>query len=327
MTGFTGGNDRENYFAKPTDHPGHRLGLPVPRRGAGATCPATSACPRYPGYSQGLRRAGPYGGYLGRQYDPLFSRLRPEVRPRVRPEQATSTTRSAPHRASRGCRRSTTCRADARRARPPAIAARSRSTTQCRDARDGARAPDAMDQSSGKAFDLLTSSRRPHGVRPVAASPRRSASATAATCSAPSLLVARRLVEAGVTFVTVTPSREGNGHWDTHEQQLQHAQDVQPAVPRPIGSALLDDLDAPRPAGLDAGRRHGRHGPHAAGQRHGRPRPLAAVRLLPAVRRRRQGRASSTAPATSRRPTRSTTRSRPATSSPRSTTCSASTRS
>ena len=26
-----------------------------------------------PGYSQGLRRAGPYGGYLGAQYDPVFA--------------------------------------------------------------------------------------------------------------------------------------------------------------------------------------------------------------------------------------------------------------
>src|SRR5258708_39447705 len=29
--------------------------------------------PAYPGYSQSLRRAGPYGGYLGTQYDPLFT--------------------------------------------------------------------------------------------------------------------------------------------------------------------------------------------------------------------------------------------------------------
>ena len=37
-----------------------------------ATCPARFTSLRHPGYSQGLRRAGPYGGYLGQQYDPLF---------------------------------------------------------------------------------------------------------------------------------------------------------------------------------------------------------------------------------------------------------------
>src|SRR5436305_452160 len=33
--------------------------------------------PAFPGYSQGLRRAGPYGGYLGSAYDPLFSTCAP----------------------------------------------------------------------------------------------------------------------------------------------------------------------------------------------------------------------------------------------------------
>src|SRR5262249_30468174 len=33
--------------------------------------------PAYPGHSEGLRRAGPYGGYLGKQYDPLFSTCEP----------------------------------------------------------------------------------------------------------------------------------------------------------------------------------------------------------------------------------------------------------
>jgi hypothetical protein len=72
MTGFTGGNDREDYFAKPTNHPSmgsvcQYLGLDRQRDLPGYVC-----LPAYPGYSQGLRRAGPYGGYLGSQYDPLY---------------------------------------------------------------------------------------------------------------------------------------------------------------------------------------------------------------------------------------------------------------
>src|SRR5204863_8871201 len=73
MTGYTGGNDREDYFAKPSNHPsmdsvclyfgvGRRRGLP-----------GYVVLPALPGYSQGLRRAGPYGGYLGAQYDPVFA--------------------------------------------------------------------------------------------------------------------------------------------------------------------------------------------------------------------------------------------------------------
>src|SRR5207237_2073546 len=35
--------------------------------------PGYVVLPAVPGYSQGLRRAGPYGGYLGAQYDPVFA--------------------------------------------------------------------------------------------------------------------------------------------------------------------------------------------------------------------------------------------------------------
>src|SRR5262249_37842192 len=35
-----------------------------------------------------------------------------------------------------------------------------------------------------------------------------------------SVLLSRRLVEAGVTFVTVHTESKGNGHWDTHENNF-----------------------------------------------------------------------------------------------------------
>ena len=78
LTGFTGGNDRENYFTKRTDHPG-----------MGSVCQYLGICrgdlpgyvcmPAHPGYSQALRRAGPYGGYLGSQFDPLITLCEPEL--------------------------------------------------------------------------------------------------------------------------------------------------------------------------------------------------------------------------------------------------------
>ena len=76
MTGYTGGQDQRDYFSSPTNHPSmgsvcHYAGLT--RRDV----PPYVVLPAYPGYSQGLRRAGPYGGYLGSRYNPLFSTCDP----------------------------------------------------------------------------------------------------------------------------------------------------------------------------------------------------------------------------------------------------------
>src|SRR5438105_6697907 len=77
MTGFTGGNDREDYYSKPSNHPS--MGSVCMYSGLGRPgVPPYVVLPALPGYSQGLRRAGPYGGYLGKQYDPLFSTCQPK---------------------------------------------------------------------------------------------------------------------------------------------------------------------------------------------------------------------------------------------------------
>src|SRR4051794_11744439 len=56
LTGFTGGDDRENYFTKPSDHPG--IGAVCQYLGMGqADMPCQVYLPAHPGYSQGLRRA------------------------------------------------------------------------------------------------------------------------------------------------------------------------------------------------------------------------------------------------------------------------------
>ena len=57
-----------------------------------------------------------------------------------------------------------------------------------------------------------------------------------------SVLLARRLVEAGVTFVTVHTETKGPGHWDTHENNfnlLEHF--LLPFLDRALTS-LLEDL-------------------------------------------------------------------------------------
>jgi arylsulfatase A-like enzyme len=77
LTGFTGGDDRENYYTKRSDHPG--ISAVCQYLGIGPhDLPGSVYLPALPGYSQGLRRAGPYDGYLGGQYDPLFADCDPK---------------------------------------------------------------------------------------------------------------------------------------------------------------------------------------------------------------------------------------------------------
>jgi hypothetical protein len=57
-----------------------------------------------------------------------------------------------------------------------------------------------------------------------------------------SVLLARRLVEAGVTYITIHTEAKGNGHWDTHENNFNMLRYwLLPFLDRAV-SALFDDL-------------------------------------------------------------------------------------
>ncbi|MBX9624338.1 MAG: DUF1501 domain-containing protein, partial [Gemmataceae bacterium] len=73
MTGFDGGHDQTDYYARPTNHPSMPSVCQYLGVGRGADLPGYVMLPAVPGYTQGLRRAGPYGGYLGPRFDPVFS--------------------------------------------------------------------------------------------------------------------------------------------------------------------------------------------------------------------------------------------------------------
>ena len=83
-----------------------------------------------------------------------------------------------------------------------------------------------------------------------------------------SCLLARRLIEAGVRFVSVYYSpvdrRQGQRRLGHARRQLQPAQGPAPADHRPDRADPVRDLAAPRPARRDAGRLDGRVRPHAA---------------------------------------------------------------
>ncbi len=238
MTGYTGGNDREDYFAKPTNHPS--MGSVCQYLGVGRRddLPGYVVLPAYPGYSQGLRRAGPYGGYLGSRYDPMFSvcdpkfgkevdgtrdfydpTLRPIGDPQL-PKLSGDITMNALDE-----RRSLVEQLDEHAHRLDASGKANGMALRRRQAFDILLSPTARN-----AFDLEK--------EPLALRDRYGRSLFGS-----SALLARRLVEAGVTFVTIHTESKGNGHWDTHNnnfKMLRHW--LLPYLDQCL-TALIQDLD------------------------------------------------------------------------------------
>jgi hypothetical protein len=235
MTGFTGGNDREDYFARPSNHPS--MGSVCQYFGVGRKhgLPGYVVLPAFPGYSQGLRRAGPYGGYLGNQYDPLFSTCEvqlphaqnsdydPTLVPVGDPTLPTPSPGITADALDR--RRTLLEQIDAQ----AALASSSRSaglmTTRQRQAFELLLSPAAR-----RAFDLA---REPLTVR----------DRYGRDVFGQSVLLARRLVEAGVAFVTVHTEAKGAGHWDTHQNNFGMLRGyLLPFLDRAL-TVLLEELD------------------------------------------------------------------------------------
>lgn len=233
MTGFDGGHDQTDYFARPTNHPSVPSICQYFGVGRGHDLPGYVMLPAYPGYSQGLRRAGPYGGYLGPKWDPVFSTAdkysgkdtssdkdfyNPHVpitgEPRL-PKLEGNITLDALND-----RRSLVQQLDTHAASFDA-----KNHTVRRDA----------------AFDLLLSPKA-KAAFDLSQEPLKLRERYGRDIFGQSMLLARRLVEAGVTFVTIHTEAKPNGHWDTHEnnfEMLQHL--LLPFLDRAL-SALLDDL-------------------------------------------------------------------------------------
>lgn len=215
MTGYTGGSDREDYYAKPSNHPS--MGSVCQFLGVGRRndLPGYVVLPAYPGYSQGLRRAGPYGGYLGSQYDPMFSTCDPKFTrevdgtrdfydPTLRPmgdPQLPKLTGDLTINALDE-RRSLVEQLDDRAHRLDASSKANGMSIRRRQAFEI-----LLSQTARKAFDL---EKEPTALR----------DRYGRNLFGSSALLARRLVEAGVAFVTIHTESKGNGHWDTHNNNF-----------------------------------------------------------------------------------------------------------
>jgi len=238
LTGFTGGDDRENYYTKRTDHPG--IGSVCQYLGRGpADLPCQVYLPAHPGYSQGLRRAGPYGGYLGRQYDPLFGVCDPKF-----DREFDQTKEFYNPIAPLGAPRLPSID-DVPGVTVERLQVRQSLLEQVEHAMpllEGSRDAGTMDHFQHKALDLLTSSRA-RAALDLALEPDALKERYGPTLYGTSLLAARRLVEAGVTLVTVTTESRGAGHWDSHSNNFGMLKSFHLPNLDQIGTALFEDLD------------------------------------------------------------------------------------
>ncbi len=235
MTGFAGGNDRENYFAKPTDHPSMASVCQYLGVGRRRDLPGYVVLPALPGYSQGLRRVGPYGGYLGSAYDPLFATCEPRFDGPIRGDYDADRVPWGEPRLPELAPGITLDALDRRR----------NLLGQLDDARRllGSRDAGRLSRQQRQAFELLLS-RRARAAFDLGQEPAGLRDRYGRDLFGSSVLLARRLVEAGVSFVAVHTESKGAGHWDTHENNFNMLKKaLLPFLDRAV-SALLDDLEA-----------------------------------------------------------------------------------
>ncbi|MFM8273705.1 MAG: DUF1501 domain-containing protein, partial [Gemmata sp.] len=233
MTGFEGGQDQTDYFARPTNHPSVPSVCQYLGVGRGRELPGYVMLPAFPGYSQGLRRAGPYGGYLGPRWDPVF---------------ATADTFSGKDTSSDKDFYNPSVPLTGEPRLPKiggdltldALSDR-RSLVQQLDAKAAAFDAGSHDVRRDAAFDLLLSPKAKSAFD-LSKEPEKLRDKYGRDVFSQSVLLARHLVEAGVTFVTIHTEAKPNGHWDTHDNNFNMLKVLLlPFLDRAL-SALLDDL-------------------------------------------------------------------------------------
>jgi hypothetical protein len=235
MTGFDGGQDQTDYFARPTNHPSVPCVSQYFGVGRGKDLPGYVMLPAFPGYTQGLRRAGPYGGYLGTAFDPMFSTADAHVGKDTSTDKDFYNPNITPMGEPQLPKLDGGLTLDALNRRQSLVEQLDSSAAKL-DA-TGA----SMSDRRRKAFDLLLSTKAREAFDLSRESPRLR-DRYGRDLFGSSVLLARRLVEAGVTFVTVHTEAKPNGHWDTHSNNFNMLRYLLlPFLDRAL-SALLDDL-------------------------------------------------------------------------------------
>ena len=214
------------------------------RRGDGEL-PDYVYLPCWLGWGQVFRRAGPYGGFLGRRYDPLFTECAPHAdkdAPPTRPGYP-NVVRGTPYLPDGVLQGGLTV--DRLHGR--------RSLLQQVDARllraESQPAFGSYDRVQQRAFTLLTSAKA-RAAFDLGAEDPRLVDRYGRTLFGHSSLIARRLVEAGVRFVNVTWDlfwdrvQVDYDAWDTHTRNFPILKENKLPHLDQTYTALLEDLDA-----------------------------------------------------------------------------------
>ena len=243
MTGWSLGNPAA-LSPDPNDPPD--IGAVCQYLGMGPEdMPGAFCLPCYPGWGEsgmypGLRRPGPYGGHLGSQYDPLFALCDPTFdRKPDRPYYGTAIALGEPQMPSADALPDmTNQRLNHRRSMLTRIdkdfqqAFKSQSVQQ-------------LERFQDQAFSLLCGSK----VRDAFDLSRESAELRRSygrTLFGNSMLVARRLVEAGVPFISVHAENflpNGSFTYDMHENNFAMLKEHNLPVLDTLLPALVDDLE------------------------------------------------------------------------------------
>ena len=236
MTGFTGGNAK--LPAQPTDPPD-----------IGAICqytqigpddvPAAVCLPCYPGWGEKWRRGGPYGGFLGSQFDPLFSLCSPTfdrepkanyydpVMPKGEPSLPGLDALPSMTIERFRSRRSLVKQLDHTFNRASQSAAQER-----------------LDKFQHRACAMLTSSKT-RDAFDLSREPEEVRDRYGRNLYGASMLVARRLVEAGVPFVSVHQEifRHYGHSYDMHENNFSMLKNHNLPILDQVYPTLIEDLE------------------------------------------------------------------------------------
>ncbi len=181
-----------------------------------------------------VRYPGPYAGFLGKRYDPLFSEFDTA---NVRTLAGTKVLGGEPYLA-KNSRLAEGVTLDALQTREDLLQQFNRHQRRL----ESDRSLDDLNRIQQRAYSLLTSTKLKAAFDlNTVPSPLRDRYDR--TLFGASTLIARRLVEAGVRFVNVTWDFPGDNSWDTHADNFKWLRGALPSLDATY-SALLEDLEA-----------------------------------------------------------------------------------
>lgn len=243
MTGFADGRN-DQLTADRTDPPD--IGAICQYLGMGPDdLPGAVCLPCYPGWGEssmypGIRRPGPYGGYLGAQYDPLFSVCEPTFK-REPDRPYYDTVRPYGEPMLPACDLLPEMSADR--------LDRRRTVLEQLDVQfervQSSGAAERLDKFQERAFSMLCSSRT-RDAFDLSRETDDVRDRYGRNMFGSSMLVARRLVEAGVPFISVHAenfSPRGSYTYDMHENNFAMLRDNNLPVLDLCFPALMEDLE------------------------------------------------------------------------------------